>query len=379
MCPVADAPSVTYAESAELELIRSTARQFLNERLGLEVVRELMMSEDGFERRLWKEIADLGWAGLTIPEEHGGSGFGSLEMSAVLEEMGRLLTPGPFFASAVLATTAILETATEEQKAELLPALGSGDQIATLALYETPHDWDLAQLATRATREGDSWVIDGWKRHVLDGHLAEQLIVAAAMDGGVGLFVVGAGIAGLEISQSDVLDPTRRQAELSLDSVRVGKDALLGGEATDSLDTVLALGSVALAAEQVGGAQRCLEMSVEHAKSRHQFGRAIGSYQAIKHRCAEMLLKVEHAKSAAYHAARITDDRRELSIAAPLAGSVCSEAYLWAAGETIQIHGGIGFTWEHDAHLYLKRAKSSSLLLGDPRHHRARLGDALRF
>jgi len=337
-----------------------------------------MMSEEGFERGVWKEIADLGWTGLVISEAHGGAGFGFTELSVVLEEMGRLVTPGPFFASAVLATSAIEELATEEQKAALLPPLASGEAIATLALFETPRGWDLADLDCTAGREGDGWKIDGTKRHVLDGHLADKFLVAAVMDGGVGLFVVDSDADGLTATQSDVLDPTRRQAEVRLDSVRVDESALLGGAPADAgLATVLAIGTVALAAEQAGGAQRCLDMSVEHAKTRFQFGRAIGSYQAIKHRCAEMLLRVEHAKSTAYHAARTTDDRDELTVAAPLAGSVCSEAYIWAAGETIQIHGGIGFTWEHDAHLYLKRAKSSSLLLGDPRYQRFLLGDAL--
>lgn len=375
---MAEAPIVSYAESDELGLIRSTARQFLTDRLDLEVVRELMMSEDGLEQGLWKEIADLGWTGLAIDENHGGAGLGFVELSVILEEMGRLLTPGPFFASSVLATTAIDESATEEQKASLLPPLASGEMIATLALFEKPRDWGLTRIDTMASRDGDSWVIDGAKQYVLDGHLADQIVVAARTNGGVGLFVVSTADSGVGVTQTPALDPTRRQAEITFDSVRVDDTALLGGAtANAALRKTMALGTVALAAEQVGGAQRCLDMSVEHAKTRYQFGRAIGSFQAVKHRCAEMLLRVEHAKSAAYHAARVADDPDELMIAAPLAGTVCSDAYLWVAGETIQIHGGIGFTWEHDAHMYLKRAKSSSLLLGDPRHHRARLGDAL--
>jgi alkylation response protein AidB-like acyl-CoA dehydrogenase len=372
------APTVTFAASDELDLIRSTARQFLSDRFDLDVVRELMMGEEGFERGLWKEIADLGWTGLIIAEDHGGAGLGFVELSVVLEEMGRLLTPGPFLASAVLATTAIHEVATEEQKATLLPPLASGESIATLALFESPRGWDLSRLECVASRDGDSWVIDGAKRNILDGHLADQLLVAARTNGGMGLFVVERSAAGVSVAQIPVLDPTRRQASASFDSVRVDDTALLGGAASDhAIGRTLALGTIALALEQVGGAQRCLEMSVDHAKTRYQFGRAIGSYQAVKHRCAEMLLRVEHAKSTAYHAARITDDPDELAIAAPLAGSVCSDAYSWSAGETIQIHGGIGFTWEHDAHLYLKRARSSSLLLGDARHHHAALGDVL--
>jgi alkylation response protein AidB-like acyl-CoA dehydrogenase len=371
-------PVITFTPSEDMGLIRTTARRFLEERMGLATVRELMMSDDGFDRGLWKEIADLGWAGLTIPEGLGGAGYGPLELSVVLEEMGRLVTPGPFFASVVLATTAVTTIGAPDQQADLLPGLASGEQLASLASHEGPRDWGLAHLSTSAVRDGDDWLISGLKRHVLDGHLADTLLVVAAVGDDVGTFVVDAAAEGVSVNQVPVLDPTRRQAEVTFDNVRVGHDALLGG-APDSggISRVLSLATAALAVEQVGGAQRCLEMSVEYARSRYQFGRPIGSYQAIKHRCAEMLMRVEHARSTAHHAVRSVDDPEELSVASPLAGSVASETYLWAAGETIQIHGGIGFTWEHDAHLYLKRAKSTSLLLGDPRYQRQLLGRAL--
>lgn len=366
---------VTYAPTEEQDLIRSAARQFLEERLGLERVRELMMSEDGFDRGLWKEMADMGWPGLAIAEEHGGAGLGPVEMGVLLEEMGRLVTPGPFFASAVLATTAIQQAALAEHRKRLLPDLASGETIATLAVFSQARGWSAGSAGTTAKADGDSWLLAGTKRAVLDGHLADLVLVAASTGDGVGLFAVDPRGDGVSIVQEPTLDATRRQTTLSLEGAAA--ERLDDGDATPALERTLSLASVALAAEQVGGAQRCMEMTVDYAKTRHQFGRPIGSYQAIKHRCANMLMKVEHAKSTAYHAVRVTDDPEELAIASPLAASICSEAYVWVAGENIQVHGGIGFTWEHDAHLYLKRAKASSLLLGSPRHQRDLLGRAI--
>jgi len=369
---------VSYARTEEQDLIASTSRQFLEENIGIERVRELMMSDEGFDRGLWKEMADLGWMGLAVAEDHGGAGLGAPEMGVLLEEMGRLMTPGPFLASAVLATAVIQQVATESQQTRLLPSLASGDVIASVALYEEPRGWNVLTPATEASRSGDAWVLRGRKRFVFDGHVSDQLLVTAMSDEGLGVFVVDSDAVGVAVSQMPGLDPTRRQAEVSLDGVTVAREARLGeGDPGSGLTRALRLGSVALASEQVGGAQQCMEMSVEYAKNRYQFGRPIGSYQAIKHRCANMLMRVEHARSAAYYAARVTDDDEELAVAAPLALSVASEAYVWVAGENIQVHGGIGFTWEHDAHLYLKRAKASSLMTGGPRHQRDQLGRAI--
>lgn len=369
---------VNYAPSEDEELIRNTARQFLEERVGLERVRELMMSDDGFDRGLWKEMADLGWPGLAIDEGHGGAGLGPVEMSMLLEEMGRVVTPGPFFASAVLATTAIQQAGTPEGQSRLLPALAAGETIATLAVFERPRGWEIMPSLTKAQPSGEGWTITGEKRAVLDGHLADMLLVVADTGEGVGLFGVDSDSNGVTVSQETTLDATRRQATVTLDGVEVDSGSRLdAGDVSESLRRTMSMATAALAAEQVGGAHRCMEMAVDYAKSRYQFGRPIGSYQAIKHRCANMLMKVEHAKSTAYHAARVTNDDEELAVAAPLAGSVCSEAYVWIAGENIQVHGGIGFTWEHDAHIYLKRAKASSLLLGTPRHQRDLMGRAI--
>jgi len=373
---VADAPRVSYAPTEDQDLIRSTARQFLEENLPLDRVRELMVTAEGFDSVVWKEMADLGWTGLTIAEEFGGAGLTNVEMSVLVEEMGRLLTPGPFFASAVLATSVIQETATPDQQAELLQMLAAGERTATLAVFETPRDWSTAGPGTTATRGGDGWVLEGRKRAVLSAGEADTLLVTAATGDGVGVFAVDAGADGVEISVEPVLDLTRHQGSVSLDTVQT-TTRLGDGDSAEGLQRALAVARAMLACEQVGGAQRCMEMAVDYAKSRYQFGRPIGSYQAIKHRCANMLMKVEHAKSVAYHAVRVADDVDEARVAAPLAASVASEAYVWVAGENIQVHGGIGFTWEHDAHLYLKRAKSSSLLLGSPRFHRDRLGKAI--
>ena len=373
-----ESPTVAFTPTEDQQLIRSTARQFLDDRLGLPIVRDLMMTDVGFERGMWKEMADLGWTGLAISEEFGGAGYGLTEVSVLMEEMGRTVTPGPFLASSILATTAIQNAGTDAQQSEWLPGLASGETVGTIAFFEGPRDWLMSRIATQALPSGDGWVIDGVKGYVLDGHLADLMVVAARIGEEIGLFVIETDGRGVEINQTPVLDPTRRQAEVRLRDVSVGSQALLGGgPSPDAIRRTLLVGTTALASEQVGGAQQCLEMSVEYAKTRHQFGRPIGSFQAIKHRCAEMLMKVESAKSAAYHAARVADDQEEFTLASHLAGSVSSESYVWAAAETIQIHGGVGFTWEHDAHLYLKRAKASSLVLGDPRFHRDRLGRTL--
>jgi alkylation response protein AidB-like acyl-CoA dehydrogenase len=370
---------VTYAPTEEQELIRSTARQFLAERFDMETVRELMMSEDGFDRGQYKEMADLGWTGLAIAEEHGGAGLGPVEMGTLLEEMGRRVTPGPFFASAVMATTFLQETGKSDDFDRFLPSLASGDSIGTVALYDSPRGWNITP-STRFSEAEDGFVLNGSKRAVLDAGIADLILVTATDGDETGLFAVDPTAVGVEVVAESVLDPTRRQFTVGLADVTVAADDRIGaGDVSKGLRRALSLATVALASEQVGGAQAAMDMAVDYAKTRYQFGRPIGSYQSIKHRCANMLMKVEHARTTALYGARVTDDPDELAIAAPLAGSTCSETYTWVAGENIQVHGGIGFTWEHDAHIYLKRAKTSSLLLGSPRHQRDLLGQALEI
>ena len=319
----------------------------------------------------------LGLQGLVIPEEFGGSGYGFIELVVVLEEMGRRLLCAPYFSSVVLAAQTLLHSGDDAAKKELLPGIASGETIATLAFTEPNGKWDESGITATATKSGDGWTLDGTKMFVLDGHTAGLIIVAARTDAGVSLFTVAADASGLTRTALSTMDQTRKQAKLEF----AGTPAtLLGteGEGWTVLERVLDLAAVALAAEQVGGAQNVLEMAVQYAKDRVQFGRPIGSFQAIKHKCADMLLEVESAKSAAYYAGWCASELNdELPSVASLAKAYCSEAYFHATAENIQIHGGIGFTWEHPAHLYFKRAKSSELLFGDPTYHRELLAQRI--
>ncbi len=266
---------------------------------------------------------------------------------------------------------------TTPPKAAYLPGIASGETIATLAYTEPNGRWDAEAVTATATKDGDAWKIDGEKLYVLDGHTANLIITAARTEAGISLFAVDGDAAGLTRTALSTMDQTRKQARLVYEAVPatlIGTD----GAGWDVLSTVLDLAAVALAAEQVGGGQEVLESAVQYAKDRVQFGRPIGSFQAIKHKCADMLLEVESAKSAAYYAGWCASELNdELPSVASLAKAYCSEAYFHAAAENIQIHGGIGFTWEHPAHLYFKRAKSSELLFGDPTYHRELLAQRI--
>jgi alkylation response protein AidB-like acyl-CoA dehydrogenase len=321
-------------------------------------------------------MSHLGWTGLAVSTDFGGLGLGWVELGAVLEEMGRANASGPFFA-VVNVAAAIERLAPAEQARHLLEGIISGEEVATLALWEDPRALEIGYPRLHATRQSSGdWILDGTKTHVVYGHVADRLLVSAQTDEGLALFDVPAQQAGLTRRRLDALDPTRPLAVVEFDAVVVGEERRVAVDAeqlTEILDRAVSL----MAMEQVGGAQKCLEMAVEYAKTRYQFGRPIGSYQAVKHRCAEMLVRVESSKSAAYHAVRVLDDPEERIIAAPMAASLSSENFVWIAGENIQVHGGIGFTWEHDAHVYLKRAKSASLIFGSPGMHRDRLGHAI--
>lgn len=383
MSATATHQNMTFTE--EQDLLRQTARKFLTSKLGTDVVRRLMETDSGHDDALWAETAQMGWQAMMIPEEHGGAGYGFVELSVLMEEMGRACCPLPFLSSAVLAASAILLGGTDEQRGTHLPAIASGERRYAFA-HREGRDLGPSGVQLRATRDGGSWTLEGTKSYVIDGHSADRIVVVARTGEApedVAMFVVDGDASGLGRDRLDTMDETRKQARLTFDGVVVDEADRLGGGAAgwEVVDAVLARGAVALAAEQIGGAQAVLEMATEYAKTRYQFGRAIGSYQAVKHNLAEMLVEVEAAKSTAYHASRTVaaDDDAELAVAAPLAASYCSEVFEHAAGDNIQIHGGIGFTWEHDAHLWFKRAKSSTLLFGDPAHHRARLADTLGF
>ncbi len=363
----------------EQEELRRSLRRFLEDKSSSAEVRRLMETDEGYDPAVWTQMAQqLGLQGMTIPEEFGGAGFGQVELMLVQEEMGRALLCAPYFATVALATNALLVSGDDTAKKELLPGIAEGETIATLAVAEDSGLWDYDHIATRATKGSDGgYVLDGAKAFVLDGHVASLILVAAQAPGGPSLFAVEADAAGLTRRKVETLDMTRKQAVLELSQV----PARLIGEEGDGarvLAKTLDLAIVALAAEQVGGAQRCLDMSVEYAKLRMQFGRPIGSFQAIKHKCADMLLEVESARSAAYYAGfAAAEDSDELPLVTKLAKAYCSDAYFHAAADNIQIHGGIGFTWEHDAHLYYRRAKSAELLFGDASYHREQLAAAL--
>lgn len=376
---MAEVPRVDFTPTEEQVMLRETTRQFLQDQVSSAVVRATAETDAGFDETLWKTTAGLGWHSLAIPEEYGGAGYSFVELSIVLEETGRCLLPGPLLSTVVMAANAILVSGSESQKMALLPAIASGDILMAVALFEGPHSASVDDIALSAVADGEDWILSGSKANVVFGHVAGMVVTAARTPGGLSLFLVSTDSAGLSSERVDTLDVTRGQAPMVFDEVRVGPGDLLGeeGSAGSLIENVVRTGLVGLALEEVGGAQWCLDIAVDHAKTRYQFGRAIGSFQAVKHACADMLVAVEHAKSTAYHAARVMADPEESLVAAPLAQLTCSQAFLQAAGDTIQILGGTGFTWEHDAHLYLKRAKADSLMFGGVRHQRRLLADAI--
>lgn len=369
---------MNFGFSEEQEELRKMVKRFLEEKSPEAEVRRLMATAEGYDPAVWEQMAnELALQGLGIPEQYGGQGFGPVELYVVFEEMGAALLCSPYFSTVALAANAILMVGSEADKASYLPGIASGQTIATLALTDDAGQWNLSATSTRASAAGDGFVLNGVRSYVTDGNVASLILVPAMTDQGLSLFAVDGDAAGVTREALATMDQTRKQSRIVLSdapAVLVGSD----GGALAGLETTLSIAAAALAAEQVGGAQRVLNNAVAYAKDRVQFGRPIGSFQAIKHKCADMLLDVESAKSAAYYAAWAAQELNdELPIAASLAKSFCSEAYFHCAAENIQIHGGIGFTWEHHAHLYFKRAKSSELFLGDPSYHRELLAQRL--
>ncbi|WP_405674675.1 acyl-CoA/acyl-ACP dehydrogenase [Streptomyces canus] len=367
------------ADESELRELRAAVREFLEAKSPEEAVRKLMESEPRFDPAVWSQAADqLRLPGLAIPEEYGGDGFGRVELGVVLEEMGRALFCAPFFATVLLAAQALLASGDKEACARLLPGIAAGRTTATLAVAEDHGSWDPAMVSARAVPDGDAgWTVRGRKCFVIDGTTADLILVVARTVAGPTLFAVERDAAGLAAEPMETLDATRAMARLTLDAVPA---TLVGAEGAGGriMAKVLDIASVGLAAEQAGGARRCLETSAEYARARHQFGRPIGSFQAVKHKCADMLVQVELAEAASREAARLADEGSlDFPVAAAVAHACCSRAYMIAAMENIQVHGGIGFTWEHPAHLYFRRAKSSQLLFGGPAVYHERLLDRL--
>ncbi len=372
-----------FAFSEEQEMLRASAREFLAKQCSSAHVRRMMETEDAWDEAMWKRLADLGWTALGIPEQYGGVGT-FLDLVVVLEEAGRVLLPGPFFATMGLAVPALLEAGSEAQRQSLLTRIAAGEARATVALTEPSGRWDADGVRLSALPAGEKWRLDGVKLFVPDAAVADATVVAARTRGsgeeGVTLFLVEGRPAGMTVSPLKTLDMTRRWYEVRFDGVELPGSAVMGApdQGWRPLRRALEWGEAALCAEMIGGSQHVLEASVEYAKTRQQFGRPIGVYQAVSHKLADTLLESESARSATYYAAWTVDaDAPDRSLAASMAKAYVSDAYRRAAGNGIQVHGGIGFTWEHDMHLYFKRAKASEVSLGDATYHRELVAQAL--
>ncbi len=368
-----------FSVSDEQSMLRDTVRAFVADKAPLDAVRTWMETPEGFDADLWASIAELGLASMHIPEEYGGAGFSFRELGVVLEELGRGLTPSPMFASIVLGASAVLLAGSEAQKSAVLPSVAMGETTLAVAVAEPRGTWRPDDISATLTEHDGDLVLSGRKAYVVDGHTADDIVVVARDAAGTIRFVLVPGNSdGLTRTPVESMDMTRKLAALDFGNVAVSADAELHGGDADTLERLHDIAAVGLAYEQLGGAQATLEMAVEYAKTRHQFGRPIGSFQAIKHKCADMLVAVESARSVVHAAGWAVDnDEDELAILAPLARTICSQAYFDVTADNIQVHGGIGFTWEHDAHLYFKRAKSSLLLLGSPQSWRDRLAERI--
>lgn len=360
--------------------LRSSLRAFLADRAPEAEVRRLMATDEGYDRTLWRQIAaELGLQGMVVPEEYGGAGYTWVELGVVLEEMGRALFCGPYFSTLVLAATCLLESGDQRAQKEFLPGIASGDTIGTLAFVEASGRWDEPGITMQASPDnGNGYRLSGEKRYVLDGHIADVMVVAARTGSSVSLFTVEKDAPGLTARLLETLDQTRKFATIRFKDTParlLGQEGLGGA----TLSRVLDLAAIGLAAEQVGGAQAALDMAVAYAKTRIQFGQPIGAFQAIKHMLADVMVEVESARSAMHVglAAASGHDGTDLSAVAPLVKAYCSDAFELASHQNIQVHGGMGFTWEMPPHLYFKRAKSMALFLGDASHHRERLATCL--
>jgi alkylation response protein AidB-like acyl-CoA dehydrogenase len=372
--------------SQEQEMLRAAARKFFENECPSTYVRARMEEPAGVTDDFWAELAEQGWLGLVYPEAYGGSGLGFVDLVVLMEEMGRAVMPGPFFATVLLGGLAILEAGSEEQRKEWLPRIATGQARATLALTEPSARWDAGGIAVAARPAGDGYALSGTKLFVLDAHLADAIVVAARTtedrepEQGVSLFLLPRETPGVEVKLLPTMDQTRKLCEVALRDARVPAGALLGSRDAGwaPLSRVIERATVGLCAEMCGGAQKVLEMTTEYAKIRVAFGKPIGSYQGVKHRAADMLVDVENAKSLTYYAAWAVDERSpEAPLAVSMAKAYASDAYRRVAGAGIQLHGGIGFTWEHDLHLYFKRAKGSEFTFGDATHHRERVAQLI--
>ena len=379
---------MNFGFSEEQELLRATARKFFENECTSTFVRDRMAEPAGVTDEFWTKLAEQGWLGLIYPEEHGGSALGFVDLTVLMEEMGRASMPGPFFSTVLLGGLAVLEAGSAAQKKEWLTKVAAGQAKLALAWTEPNARWDAAGVTVTARESGGGFTLSGTKLFVLDAHLADAIVVVARTresarpEEGVTLFLVPRGAAGVDVKLLPTMDQTRKQCEVTLKDVRVPADAVLGAKdgGWAPLQRVVDRATVALCAEMCGGAQRVLDMTTEYAKIRIAFGRPIGAYQGVKHRAADMLVEVENGKSLTYYAAWAVDENSpEAPLAVSMAKAYVSDAFRRVAGAGIQLHGGIGFTWEHDLHLYFKRAKNSEFTFGDATYHRERVAQLIQL
>jgi alkylation response protein AidB-like acyl-CoA dehydrogenase len=354
----------------EQQMLQAAARDFLASRLKPDKIRALAETDDAFDEQLWSEMAELNWSGLAVSEQYGGQGLGTVDLVVLMEQLGYALTPGPIF-SDTLAALALETAGTDEQRERYLAPLAVGEKRGTLAIWDVGAGWTPEDVTLEPERSNGGYVLNGEKLFVLDAATADFFIVGASGDR---RFVVDSDADGVSIRPTPTIDATRKQYAVRLDGVKVGEDAMFGGDG--AMAPARDRAYTALAGEMTGIAQRALEMAVEYAKDRKQFGRPIGAYQAVSHKCAQMLLETESARSAVYYAGWAADNEPETApLAASMAKAYASDAACRVTGASMQVHGGIGFTWEHDLHLWLKRAQCDAALLGDARWHRARVAD----
>ncbi len=370
----------------QIEIARQ-ARRFCENETPMEYVRAMIEDGSGFTEGVWSKMTEMGWTALRIPEAYGGLDMEMMDLAVILEEMGRKVVPGPFFSTVLLAAEAILETGSESQKEAYLTRISGGEIIGTLALHETDGGADPGYVQMTARPSGNGFVLEGTKLFVPDAHVADVIVCAARTaigedpTTGITIFLLDPKADGVSISLLPTMDGTRKLCSLELRGVRVGADGILGrpNEGWGPLQRVLQRAQVGLCAECVGGAQRAMEIATEYAKVRIQFDQPIGGFQAVKHRCAQMYVEVESARSILYWAAWAQDhgDPDEAALAASVAKAYCSEVYRNASTSAIQVLGGTGFSWEHDIHIYLKRAKANEVALGDPVYHREQVARRL--
>ncbi len=375
-----------FAFTEEQEILRDTANSFLEDFSDSQSIRKAMESELGFDPALWKRMAnEMGWLGILVPENYGGLGLSWVELVALMEQMGKNLLCSPFHPTVCLGVSCILDAGNEEQKSTFLPQIVAGDLIVTLACLESSGSWLLKGIETTFKKNGEEYCLSGVKRFIPYGHSSDLIIVAAkdednANSEDLSLFLVRSDHPNISIQQLVTMDQTRPQAELKLSNLKLSKSNLLGkeGDGWEVLKKVRSLGALGIAADQVGGAQKCLDMTCKYVLEREQFGRKIGSFQSIKHRLADMMVLVESARSSVYYAScLVKEENHKLEEATSIAKSYCSEAYFKCASDSIQLHGGVGFTWEFDVHLYFKRAKSSEVAFGSPQIHKDKIANFL--